>query len=328
MSTATPTSHTTQDEIIIERAGRIGIATLNRPKALNSLNLNMVDKLYETYQQWESDKTVQTIILKSNGNAFCAGGDVRAIYTAGKEKLPLRSDFFIHEYKLNHLIYTLQKPHIALLNGVTMGGGAGISIHGHFRVATENTVFAMPEVGIGFAPDVGVTHFLSRLPKGIGHYLALTGNSISATDLKLLGFATHYIKSSALSALQETLQSIQAFTYHDYMETLKLFEDASPYVLENFNSLAPHLSTIERCFTKATVREILDALSKESSDFAKSTLTTITTKACPISVYIAHEMLMRAAKYNMHECLQMEYTVVQNSLVRFREISQTYKLNF
>lgn len=156
-------------EIVAKHEGRLGLLTLNRPKALNSLNLNMIQKIASTYKEWDRDPNVRVVVLQSgDSKAFCAGGDVRALYQAGKENLPLRKDFFIHEYQLNHLIQTLTKPHVSLINGITFGGGAGLSVHGHFVIATENTKFAMPEVNIGFAPDVGGSHFLSRLPKGYG----------------------------------------------------------------------------------------------------------------------------------------------------------------
>lgn len=156
-------------EVVAKHEGRLGLLTLNRPKALNSLNLGMIDAMAETYKEWDRDPNVRVVVLQSNdAKAFCAGGDVRAIHQAGKENTPLKKDFFVHEYQLNHLIHTLTRPHVALINGITMGGGAGISVHGHFVIATENTKFAMPEVNIGFAPDVGGSYFLSRLHRGYG----------------------------------------------------------------------------------------------------------------------------------------------------------------
>ncbi len=163
-------------DILFERKGDMAVATLNRPKALNALTLEMCLAYDRQLATWAVDDSVRAVILKGAGErAFCAGGDVLAMWRAGKAGEPLAADFFRAEYRMNRRIEIFPKPHIALMDGVTMGGGVGISLHGSHRIATERTLIAMPETGIGLFPDVGGTHFLSRLPDGLGLYLGLTG---------------------------------------------------------------------------------------------------------------------------------------------------------
>lgn len=309
-------------EIDVKRDGRLGIVTLNRPKALNSLNLEMIQAITAVYKDWDADPTVRVVVLRGHDpKAFCAGGDVRAIYKAGKEHLPLKTQFFIEEYQLNHLIHTLTKPHVALIDGITMGGGAGLSVHGHFVIATENTKFAMPEVGIGFSPDVGGSFFLSRLTHGIGSYLALTGKTIVGSDVKTAGIATHYIQSNRLPALIESLKSANHNSYFDYDQALKVFEDATPRNVDGWApTLSPNnISLIERCFAnKTSVANVVKSLEADESDFAKDILSTLNAVS-PTAVHIAHELVKRGQHLSLAECLQMEYTVVQHALVRFSQ---------
>lgn len=174
------------DEVILETHGNKCLITLNRPKALNALNLSMIRKITPALKQWEKDEKVMIIIHGNGGKAFCAGGDVRKIIehrnTPGSS---LASDFFREEYQLNYLISTLQTPYIALIDGITMGGGVGLSVHGYYRVSAEKTVFAMPETAIGFVTEVGGTYFLPRLRGKLGLFLALTGHRLKG--IKNLG---------------------------------------------------------------------------------------------------------------------------------------------
>jgi enoyl-CoA hydratase/carnithine racemase len=291
----------------------------------------MIDAITAIYKKWDVDSNVRVVLLRSDDHkAFCAGGDVRALYKAGKENLPLKTKFFIHEYQLNHLIHTLQKPHVAFIDGITMGGGAGLSVHGHFVIATENTKFAMPEVGIGFAPDVGGSYFLSRLPHGFGSYLALTGRTLVGSDVKAAGIATHFIHSSQLPAVIETLKSSTHNSYYDYDQALKVFEDAAPQNVDGWSSIiSPNSSTIDRCFSgKASVANIIKALEAEKNDFARETLKTLNTVS-PSAVHVAHELIKRGANLSLADCLQMEYTVVQRALVRlvFQEIAICHRFH-
>jgi 3-hydroxyisobutyryl-CoA hydrolase len=305
------------DEVLVKHDGRMGLVTLNRPKALNSLNLGMIKTIKKTYKAWDVDPNVRVVVLRSgDSKAFCAGGDVRALYKAGKENEPLKTEFFVNEYELNHLIHTLQKPHVSIVDGITMGGGAGLSVHGHFVIATENTKFAMPEVGIGFAPDVGGSFFLSRLPRGYGQYLALTGKPIVGSDVKAAGIATHFIRSEQIPAVIEILKSSIHSSYYDYDQALKVLEDATPHNVDGWSSIiTPNATTIDKCFSnKTSVANIIKALKSESDPFAKETLQAIESVS-PLAVHIAHELIKRGHSLSLADCLQMEYTVVQRCLM-------------
>lgn len=179
---ATPMStHHQENHILHSIKGSVGFITLNRPKALNALTTTMIQDLHTILKEWHISSLVSSIIIKGAGDkAFCAGGDVKAVIQLGQQgHFQDALAFFTKEYRTNYLISTLQKPYIAILDGITMGGGAGVSIHGMFRIATENTLFAMPECAIGLYPDVGASFFLSRLPmEGLGLYLGLTGARI------------------------------------------------------------------------------------------------------------------------------------------------------
>ncbi|CAL8387647.1 unnamed protein product, partial [Gadus morhua 'NCC'] len=183
-------------EVLLEKVGRAGVITLNRPKAMNALNLTMTRLLYPQLKEWETDEQTDIVIIKgAGGRAFCAGGDIIAVTEAGKSGDPLAQDFFREEYVLNNTIGMYKKPYIALIDGITMGGGVGLSVHGRFRVATEKTVFAMPETAIGLFPDVGGGYFLPRLQGKLGMFLALTGFRLKGRDVQRVGVASHFVES-------------------------------------------------------------------------------------------------------------------------------------
>ncbi|KAG7154545.1 3-hydroxyisobutyryl-CoA hydrolase-like [Homarus americanus] len=196
-------------EVLLEEVGNKGIITLNRPKALNSLNINMIRLIYPKLQEWETTKSM--VIIKGAGEkAFCAGGDVRSIVETVNDPNPVGEYFFREEYILNCLIGTLHIPYVALIDGITMGGGVGLSVHGQFRVATERTLFAMPETGIGLFPDVGGSHFLPRLGGRLGMYLALTGHRLKGREVMKAGLATHVCDSARIGELEESLLKMES----------------------------------------------------------------------------------------------------------------------
>ncbi|MCC5995526.1 MAG: enoyl-CoA hydratase/isomerase family protein [Oceanicaulis sp.] len=195
------------DDLIIRRAGDCGRITLNRPKALNALNQDMVDGMISALLDWREDASVKAVVVDGAGEkGFCAGGDIRMLAESGKAGDGRAWRFWRDEYRLNTLIQEYPKPYIALIDGITMGGGVGVSVHGDFRVAGDKTTFAMPETGIGFHPDVGGAYFLPRLAGEIGTWMGLTGARLKAADCILTGVATHYVPSDQQGALIEALE--------------------------------------------------------------------------------------------------------------------------
>jgi enoyl-CoA hydratase len=199
-------------ELVLGRQGAMATILLNRPKVMNALTLEQIEVLGPTLTGWSADPDVAIVLIEGAGErAFCAGGDIRVLRGAAQAgDLPLIRNFFAKEYRLNRQIQFYGKPYVALLDGMVMGGGVGLSAHGRFRVATERTVFAMPETGIGHFPDVGGTYFLPRLPGELGLWLGLTGSRLGPADCLAAGLATHFVPSSRLSALKQALAAERA----------------------------------------------------------------------------------------------------------------------
>ncbi len=237
------------DEIAFAVEGAAGLIRLTRPKALNALTHKMVVAMERALLHWADDPQVKTVIVEGEGRAFCAGGDVVAAYHAGRNGTPAY-DFFQDEYRLNRLIGAYKKPYVAFLDGITMGGGAGISVHGSHRIVTENTLFAMPESGIGFFTDVGGSAFLPALPEKFGFYLGLTGSAILWGDCLNSGIATHALEAQALETVRNRL--IAGETPDDVLTSLPL---AQPDWETNEASRA----LIARCCAQETVEDVLAA---------------------------------------------------------------------
>jgi enoyl-CoA hydratase len=256
---------------------------------------------------WAADGKVHAVVLSGAGErAFCAGGDVRAVWQAGKAKQDLTASFFRLEYRMNRRIKTLPKPHIALLDGVTMGGGVGISVHGSHRIATERTLIAMPETGIGLFPDVGATYFLSRLPGGLGLYLGLTGVRMKAADAVYAGFATDYVPSARLDKLMSALGAAKKASNEDLTALIREFaEEPGPA------PLASKRAAIGRCFMQETLDDVLDALTHEPDDWSDETLKILKTRCSPTSLKVTFEALRRASKMDFDAAMVMEYRLSQ-----------------
>ncbi|MFZ5834335.1 MAG: enoyl-CoA hydratase/isomerase family protein [Pseudomonadota bacterium] len=285
------------DEVVFERMGTLGVIILNRPEALNALTLGMCHAIEAQLLEWKSDASVKAVAVKGMGRAFCAGGDIRALYDAGltKDEYPYR--FYHDEYRLNVLIKHYEKPYIALLDGIVMGGGVGVSVHGSHRIVTENLRFAMPETGIGLFPDVGGSYFLSRCPGELGLYLALTGTRISAADALYCGIATAYVPSAQIEALQSAL-SRGGDTDSVIAEFAQNPPDDAP--------LSQLRARIDRIFSHDSVEEITEALLWEGDQWASQTRNSILGKS-PISSKVAFRQLREGAKLDFKACMQMEY---------------------
>src|SRR5689334_20438615 len=208
--------------IRLERNGRLGVVVLDRQEALNALTRDMIQALSLQLLAWRDDNEVAAVLIKAApGRAFCAGGDVRHIYELGKSgKVDEAAEFYREEYRLNWRIFRYPKPYIAFLDGITLGGGAGISVHGSHRVVTERVSFAMPETGIGFFPDVGGTYFLPRCPGEVGLYLGLTGQRIGAPDCLFAGIGTQFVPSERLEALEGALSTLPSGAHAGEVDTV------------------------------------------------------------------------------------------------------------
>ncbi|XP_061711542.1 3-hydroxyisobutyryl-CoA hydrolase, mitochondrial isoform X2 [Cydia pomonella] len=290
---------TQESDVLFETLNNAGVITLNRPKALNSLNTSMVTKLLPQLQEWENTKTC--VIVKGAGDkAFCAGGDVKA--AIDKVEGPI---FFHTEYNVNYLIGKYKIPYIAIINGITMGGGLGLSVHGRYRVATEKTLIAMPETKIGLFPDVGGSYFLPRLQVNLGLYLGLTGDRLKGKDVVKAGIATHFVPSSRLYELETLLSRCTNETEIQALLT-KFHEPAEDF------SLAENIKHINYCFAAGSVEEIIERLQKVNNDWSNKTLKTLHS-VCPGSLKITLRALQRGAQLELGQCLKMEYRVACRS---------------
>ncbi|MEM8749777.1 MAG: enoyl-CoA hydratase/isomerase family protein [Pseudomonadota bacterium] len=297
-------------DIRFEQIGRAGVVTLARPETLNAVTGAMVSALSEQLDIWEANPSVERVIIKAvPGRAFSAGGDIRSLYEHGRAGTP-DFDFFAREYVLNARIARFPKPYIALVDGIVMGGGVGVSFHGSHVVAGDNIGFAMPEVGIGFFPDVGGSYLLSRLPGLVGLYLGLTGTRIGQADCLWSGLATHAAPSEKLGDIRNALCHEA-----DIDAALKLATGA-----DQTGSLARQADLINEAFAAETVSGILENLAAmaeqagEAGDWAQKTLETLQQKS-PTSLAVAYQQIKRGRELSMEECMRMEYRIVHRVLV-------------
>lgn len=292
------------DTVLATESSSKGLVILNRPKALNAINLEMVRKIYKHLKKCEKSKLL--VIIKGTGDkSFCAGGDVRAIVEAGPTEES--KSFFREEYTLNHLIGNYKIPYIALMDGITMGGGVGLSVHGRYRVATERTLFAMPETAIGLFPDVGGSHFLPRLNGKLGMYLGLTGFRLKGEDVANAGIATHYCQSDKLKHLESALLNC-----NDPDDIADIMNSLTTKPEKKF-VLGPHLETINKCFAASSVEGIFKNLSEEGSEWSLNTLD-ILRKMSPLALKVTHRQLEHGANLSLTQCLIMEYRMVVRHL--------------
>lgn len=292
-----------EPEVLVSRQGAAGILVLNRPKALNALTLTMVRAMDGALTAWARDPAVTRVIVKgAGGRAFCAGGDIRSLHDLGRAGRQAEAlAFWREEYILNRFIKRYPKPYIALIDGIVMGGGVGVSLHGSHRVAGDRFNFAMPEVGIGFFPDVGATYALPRLPFRSGTFLALTGQRIGRADALALGLATHGVASADLPAVEAALTAGE-----DVDAVLKAHEsviEVAPLVAQK--------DVIERAFSHESVPAILAALEDEAarSEFARTAAATMRTKS-PLSMAIALEQMRQGAAMTFEDAMTTEMRIV------------------
>jgi 3-hydroxyisobutyryl-CoA hydrolase len=309
------------EDVLFDTLFGVRTIELNRPKKLHSLNGSMARKIVSRLQEWAKSDMANVVIIKGSGpKAFCAGGDVTSLAidnAKGAEGQKRSADYFALEYKLDHLIATYSKPYIAFLDGITMGGGVGLSIHAPFRIATEKTLFAMPETTIGFFPDVGASFFLPRMPGAVGTYLALTSDKLKGANVFYAGVATHYIHSTSLPALERRLAELR-FKDYDSLEARLTLIDAT---IEEFCTGLPHdepmllsgelRNAVDRCFSQKSVPKILAALKAEegeSKEWAEKTLKTILQRS-PTAVYVTLRQMQLGRSWSISETFQREHQI-------------------
>ena len=287
-------------EIIFSEKNNTGIILLNRPKALNALNLEMAQIFSEKLQEWNANNNIQRVLLHGEGKHFCAGGDVKSLYL-NKEKNKLKEEFFRVEYKLNYSISQFPKEFLSIWNGVVMGGGVGLSIYGDHRLATDSTKFAMPETSIGFFPDVGGSYFLSNLPKNVGKYIGLTGKILEVNELIFLGLATDYFNFDNLELLKE-----------NYINKGIIIKEK--FEVNDNSDLIKNIDLINSIF-EGNINEIFINLDNNKSDFAKQTYKSLV-KKCPMSLAISAKLIDNAKGKSLKECLEIEYQLSQKIVYR------------
>lgn len=310
-------------------SAKYGVRTieLNRPDKLNSLNGSMARKIIPRLQEWQKSGLANVIVIKGAGRAFCAGGDVAVLAqdcAKGKEGQQESTDYFALEYKLDHLIATYPKPYVAFIDGITMGGGVGLSVHAPFRIATEKTVFAMPETTIGFFPDVGASFFLPRMDGALGLYLALTSERLKGPEVFFSGIATHYLHSSSLPDLEARLAELQFKDLADMNERLTVINNT----IEEFTTGLPYdqplqmdmniRKIIDFAFQSVhdTPEKIVSALEQTLSqnvddyikDWAKKTVATIKERS-PIAVAVSLQQYQKGAGWNIAQTFEQEHHI-------------------
>ncbi|KAM7508909.1 hypothetical protein LguiA_019362 [Lonicera macranthoides] len=299
------------DQVLVEQNSGVRTIILNRPKQLNALSSQMISRLLELFLAYEEDHNVKLIILKGKGRAFCAGGDVAAVVRDIKEgNWKLGAKYFWKEFILNYVMATYNKPQVSILYGIVMGGGAGASIHGRFRVATENSVFAMPETALGLFPDVGASYYLSRLPGFFGEYVGLAGARLDGAEMLACGLATHFVPAERLSMLEEALNKVDS---SDPTVISGIISEFSQYPNLKEKSAYYRMDIIDRCFSRRTVEDILSALeieAKNSKDDWISTTLQSLNKASPMSLKISLRSIREGRLQGVGQCLLREYRMV------------------
>ncbi|KAE8038639.1 hypothetical protein FH972_011127 [Carpinus fangiana] len=323
-----PDSALTEDldsQVLVEAKAWSRTAILNRPSVLNALSTAMGARLQNLYTCWENDPDIGFVAIKGSGRAFCAGGDIVTLYhTINAGKMEDCKEFFRKTYTFIYFLGTYLKPHVALLNGITMGGGAGVSIPGTFRVATDKTVFATPETLIGFHPDAGASFYLSHLPGHLGEYLGLTGEKLNGAEMIACGLATHYAHTARLPLIEEQLGKLVT---DDPSVIETCLEKYSELVYPDKTSVVNRFEMLDKCFSHDTVEEIIDALESEASKtndaWCSSTLKRLK-ETSPLSLKVSLKSIREGRFQSLDQCLIREYRMslqgISNLISRdFRE---------
>lgn len=288
----------TASNLLCAVEGGVAVATLNRPKVLNVIDLPLIDALYRQLRLWENDAAVRVVVVRGAGErAFCAGGDVRAVWD-NRGNDAFMDPVYRHEYILDDYIQRYPKPYIALMSGIVMGGGCGISVHGRYRVVTETTVLAMPECKIGLFPDIAGSYFLARCPDNFGMYMGLTGLRISGADAIRLGLADYLVSADCLDDL------IAALRLQDVPDAVAAMLLPLPL------TALPSRGAVSAIFGRASVSSIMEGLRQERADWAREALQAMET-ACPFSLELTFRTIREARGKTMRECLITDFRIAQ-----------------
>jgi len=289
-------------EITCEVRGSTGFVFLNRPKALNALTASMCDALFVQLQAWRADDRVGAVVIRGAGEkAFCAGGDVIRLYEDGRSGGTYPRDFYRAEYRCDTLIKNYPKPYVPVIDGIVMGGGVGVSVHGSYRIATDRTIFAMPETGIGLFPDVGGTYFLPRLPGALGLYLGLTGRRLTGADCVAIGLAEAFVKHDDVEALAQCLIDEAPRHLTDIRSIAEKFAtpiEAAPITRER--------ELIDRHFAAASIEDILRSLSKDTSAWARATRDGLLQKS-PLSLKVTFRQMAEGPTLSFEDAMRLEW---------------------
>ena len=289
------------DDVLFSTERNVGRIRLNRPKAIHALTRDMCHAMSEVLLAWREDPSIQVVVIDhAGGRGFCAGGDVVMLARSGASDASDAKAFFFSEYRLNHLLFTYPKPTVAIMDGITMGCGVGISQPCEFRIATENTRLAMPETGIGLFPDVGGGWYLPRLPGRVGEYMALTGARLDAADCLYLGLATHYVEQASLEELHERVLKAPS--------RLKGTLGASQAIAPE-SRIESNQAQIAKLFASDRLEDVLAALEADESDWAQSELATLKSKS-PLSCKVSLRLLAEGAnRASFAEEMRAEYAL-------------------
>lgn len=286
------------DEVLIQTEGRVGRIRLNRPRALHALNQAMCAAMLNALNAWADDTGIEAVVIDhAEGRGFCAGGDIRLMAESGAQDGAAARAFFHAEYRLNHRLFSYAKPVIAVMDGVTMGGGVGLAMPARFRVATENTRWAMPESGIGLFPDVGGGWYLSRLPGRVGQWLALTGAVLDGAECCALGLATHFVAAERLDEMNRRVVTEEVDAVLDTLAERQTRE-------------VVHRAEIDRLFGSDRLEDVLAALGQDGEDWAAQQLAILNTKS-PQAMKVALKLLLDGRTMPTFEDeMRQEYAVV------------------
>nr|XP_043626129.1 3-hydroxyisobutyryl-CoA hydrolase 1-like [Erigeron canadensis] len=321
---ALPIQREADQQVIFEEVSGARKVVLNRAKKLNTLNYEMLRRIYERVKVYENDPTIKLLILKANGKVFCAGGDLTSAYTfEALGHWSFGASYYRKEYCLDYVLATYKKPIVAILNGGVMGGGVGMSIHSTFRIVTENTIFAMPEAIIGLFPDVGASYFLSRLPGFFGEYLGLTGARLNGAEMVAFGLATHFVPSKNLQSMENAVEEMIASSPDEPISVATMSRIISKFAEQvNAKQAGPYpsrLTMINQCFSGKSCEEILSSLERIATQVQEKWIHDAITSmksATPLGLKIFLKLIRDGRSRNLKQCLETEYVAICHLLGR------------